>query len=106
MQDHAADHLHIEVTHADNAAAALAHDSKGLRQQVVENALLRGRNRVFTVILHGGDGFRYPRLECGSLASQFVIRKRLQRGLESSNFIDNGKQPLHDALVAGAENLG
>ncbi len=36
VQDHAADHLHVVVPHAEEAAAAFAADGKGLDQHVVE----------------------------------------------------------------------
>ena len=36
MQDHAADHLHVEVAHAHFALADLAHDREGLGQEDVE----------------------------------------------------------------------
>ena len=36
VQDHAADHLHVVMPHADEAAAALAADGEGLDQDVVE----------------------------------------------------------------------
>ena len=36
VQDHAADELHVEVTHAEHALGGLTSDSERLRQQVVE----------------------------------------------------------------------
>src|ERR1700761_6123454 len=36
MQHHAADHLHIVMTHAEHALGALAHRGKGLRQDLVQ----------------------------------------------------------------------
>jgi hypothetical protein len=36
VQDHAADHLHVEVAHAQLALAGLAHDRERLGQEIVE----------------------------------------------------------------------
>jgi hypothetical protein len=44
MQRHAADHLHIEMAHAEHPLAGFAHHRKGLGQQGVEAfALLHAR---------------------------------------------------------------
>ena len=40
MQDHAADHLHVEMAHAEYAATGLAHDGECLRQQVIQRFAL------------------------------------------------------------------
>ena len=42
MQHHAADHLDVEVAHAERAAADLAHEREGLGQQVLERLAVAG----------------------------------------------------------------
>ena len=41
VQHHAADQLHVEMAHVEEAAAGLAHDGEGLDQQIVERGALR-----------------------------------------------------------------
>ena len=72
VQTHAADELDIEVAHAEHAARALAHDGKGLRQQVVER-LAR----------------RQPLLELRRHADELVIRQPLHLRLERIDAVDD-----------------
>ena len=46
VEDHAADHLDVEVAHADDAAAGLADDGEGLGEEVVERGLFGGGDLV------------------------------------------------------------
>ena len=48
MQHHAADQLHVEVTHLQHALAGLAADREGLRQQLVERFAARDALAEFT----------------------------------------------------------
>ena len=40
MQGHAAQHLHVEVAHAEHPLAGFAHDGEGFGQQVVQGCAL------------------------------------------------------------------
>ncbi len=56
VEDHAAHELDVEVAHAEDAPAGLAHDREGLRQEVVE-----------------GGAAGEPLAELGGLGAQLVV---------------------------------
>ncbi len=55
VQHHAADHLDVEVAHADDATAGFAHDGEGFGQEVVEGGLFGGGD-----LLRVGQAVRAP----------------------------------------------
>ena len=72
VEDDAADHLHVEMAHAERADRRLAHRRKGFGQDVVER--LAGRE---------------PVAECLRLCLQSGIVERLHRGLERVDLVDD-----------------
>ncbi len=46
VEDHATDHLDVEVTHADDAAAGFANYSEGFGEDVVEDRFFSGDTLV------------------------------------------------------------
>ena len=46
MESHAANHLDVEVAHADDPTASLANDGEGLGKEVVERCLFGGDELV------------------------------------------------------------
>ena len=89
VQHDAADELHVEVAHVEHAPACLAHDGKGLGQQLVQR-------------LPGGDAL--PQLD--GLESQLLIGEPEQRGLDSVDLLNQGRDALQLALVLCADDLG
>ena len=81
VQHHAADQLHVEVAHRHRAAADLAREREGLRQQLVE---VLARVRALA--------------QLGELLAQLLVRGLLELRLP-------GVDPL-DALGVGLELLG
>ena len=73
VQDDAADHLHVVMPHAQDAAAGLAADGERLDQQVVER-------------LAGGQ----PLAELGRLLAQLGVGHRLVLRLQGVDRVDLG----------------
>ncbi len=71
VQDHAADHLHVVVPHAQEAASRFAAGGKGLDQQVVERFALGQPAAEF-------DGFLL----------QLVVRQRLELRFQGVDGVD------------------
>ena len=89
MQHDAADQLHVEVPHVDEAAAGFAHGGEGGNQKVVERGPLRQ-------LLAEGDGLR----------GQLLIGQRLHLRLQLIDGRDQRHHRLHVARVFGAKYLG
>ena len=89
MQDDAADQLHVEVPHVEDAAAGFADCGKGFGQQIVERRAVR--DSLFEINRFGG---------------KIVIRELLHRRLQIVDGRDDRTHRLDFALVASAENLG
>ncbi|MNQ14086.1 hypothetical protein D3C85_270250 [compost metagenome] len=89
MQDHAADHLHVEMAHAQDALAGLAADGKCFRQQGIER-------------FASGDAF----LEGRRFRLQLGIRQLFDGRLERIDLAYRFLVLLEQPLVAATENLG
>ncbi len=89
VQHHAADQLHIEVAHVDEAASGFAHGGERGNQKVVERGAVRQ-------LLAEGRG----------LPGQFLIAQRLHLRLQSVDGFDDRHHRLHVARVLGAKHLG
>jgi hypothetical protein len=89
VEGEAADELHVEVPHVQDAAAGLAHHREGLGQQVVERRALG-----------------HPLPEGGGLAPQIVVRQRQERRLLLVDALDERTDGLELALVLGPDDLG
>ncbi len=88
MQRKAADQLHVEVTQPELAARRLAHQGKGLGDQIVER-------RTGCI----------ARLELPRLLGELLIRQSTDAGLESIHGRDRAAQLLHQALITAAKYL-
>lgn len=89
VEHHAADELHVEVTHAEDALRGLANDGEGLHKQIVRRGAL-------------GDAVA----EFLRLGPEFVVRKRLHRGFEPVDLFHLATVLFDEAIVATAENFG
>src|SRR6202167_4284785 len=89
VQDDAADQLHVEVAHVEEAAASLADYGESLDEQVVER---RSLGQLF--------------LEFDGFGGQIDIGKLLDLRLEVVDGGDDGLNGLDFAFVLGAKNLG
>ncbi len=104
MQDHAADHLHVEVTHFDGTPARLADNREGLGQQFLERQPF---GRVTLVLV--GDAFKPCRnagAELDGLGAQLFVAERLDLRLKLVDGSHNGLQTLDQPLVSGAKDAG
>ena len=88
MQNRAADELHVEMPHVEDAAAGFAADGEGFDQQVVE------RLAIFDALLEF-DGF----------LGQFGVGELLESGFEIVDGGDDWTEPLDFAFVPGPENF-
>ena len=88
MQHDAADQLHVEMPHVQNAAAGFAHGGEGGNQQIVERRALRD-------LFPEDDG----------LPGEFLIGQRLHLRLHFVDRRDDRPHRLDFALVLGAENF-
>ena len=86
MQHHAADQLHIEMPHVQNAASGFAHRGEGRNQQIVERGALRD---LFAEL----DGLR----------GQILVRQRLHLRLQIVDRRNDRPHLLDFALMLGAE---
>ena len=89
VEHHAAHQLDVVVAHAQDAAAGLAADGKGLDQQVVEG-LARGQ----------------PLAELGRLLPQLGVGHGLVLRLQGVDGVDGGLELFEIPGVAGAEQAG
>ena len=87
VQDRAADQLHIEVAHAQHPLAGLAHHREGLRHQLVQ-----------------GLAFIQALAEQPSLPAQLGIAHLLVFRLQRIDLRHQAIEPLHQPLIAAAEN--
>jgi hypothetical protein len=88
VQDHAADQLNIEVTHAERALAGLANDGKSLRQQRIQRFALG-----------------HPGLEFSGLAAQRLVGQRADPRLQGVDLAHHLRVLLDQPIIAAAENL-
>jgi hypothetical protein len=104
VKDHAADHLNVEVTHADGADTGFAHDGEGLGEDFVERALFSGGDLVGVgkTFDCGGDAGA----EFGGLGGKLLVGELFERGLVRVDLLERGEQALDGTLVGGAEDFG
>ena len=88
VQDNAANRLHVEMTHVEEAAAGFADHREGFNEQVVEGRALR---QFF--------------LEFNGFGGEVDIGKLLDVRLQVVDAGDKGLNGLDFALVFGAKNL-
>jgi hypothetical protein len=86
VQNHAADHLHVEVPQPDRPARGLPHHGEGLLQQVVQ-----------------GRALGQPGLELLGLAAQLCVGQGRKLRLMGVDLADPGLQGLDLAVVGRAE---
>ena len=89
VKDHAANQLHVEMAHVEDAAAGFADHGKGFDQEVVERSAL-------------SDSF----FEFNSFSGQVDIGKFAKSRLQSGDFRDHGQHALDFTLVFGSEDFG
>ena len=81
VEAYSADHLHVEVAHAEHAARGLTHDSKRLGQNLLHRHALC---KLFT--------------ELARVACEFIVGEVCHRGLERIDLLDN-RRIARDLLV-------
>ena len=81
VQHHAADHLHVEVAHADHAPASFADDGEGFGQEVVERGFFGGGD-LFGVG-EAVDGLGDAGLELDGLGAELLVGERLRGFVEA-----------------------
>ncbi|MNF33723.1 hypothetical protein D3C84_145450 [compost metagenome] len=89
VQHHAADQLHVEVTHAEHPAGRLAHRGERFRQQLLQGLTLL---QALTVL--------------GGLRLQLAIGQCLELRLHRIDLFYNFAQSLERSVVPAADNLG
>jgi len=107
MEDDAADHLNVEVAHANGAFASFADDGEGFRQDGVE-CFLFGGDALVCILWGVGDvcdGCCYALAELGGLIAQSLVGERLNGRLERVNLRDGRLDALHGAFVTGAKDF-
>ncbi len=104
VKDHAADHLDVEVTHADGSDAGLADDGEGLWEEIVERALFGGDDlfRVGNAFDRGGD----TGAEFDGLGGELLVGELLEGGLVCVDLLKRGEHALDGTVVGGAEDFG
>ena len=88
VQHHPADHLHVEMAHAQRPLAGFADNSEGFGQQGFERFPLG-----------------HARLELSRLAAQLIVRKRADARLQRIDLTHSRHIPLDQPIVAAAEYL-
>ena len=88
MEDHAANQLNVEVPHVERAAAGLADDGEGFRQEIVERFPF-----AETLAEFGGPG------------ADLFVGKRLDGRFEGVDVRDDRPQPLELTLVGRTEDF-
>ncbi len=103
VQHHAADQLHVEVPHIQDAAARLAHHGESLRENLIQDLILNPAALV--VVFNVPGSFLDSRPELVRLGAQFGIAEPLHLGFKRANLLNIWHRALDFALVVGAENL-
>ena len=97
VQHHGTQHLHVEVTHAQDALRALATDCKGLGQDGVQHVVHR---------LAGCHLFLDARLELAGLVAQLVVGQRLHLWLQRIDARHATAVLFQEPRIAAAEDAG
>ena len=90
VQHHAADQLHIEVTHAQHALAGLAHHGKGFGLQIIQTGALR---KTLAELTRLGLQLRVAQ-GADLLFKRIDLRNRLTHALDQS-IVTTAKHLLH-----------
>jgi hypothetical protein len=103
VKDDAADHLHVEVAHADGTFAGFANDGEGFGQDGVEGSFFCGITLVcvFYSFDRGGNALA----ELGGFGAESFIGECLDFGFETVDLRDKGHETLDGAFVAGAKDF-
>ena len=104
VEDHAADHLDVEVAHADDADAGLADDGEGFGEKVVEDGFFGGGDffGVGEVAERLGDAGA----EFDGLGGEFGVGERLERLFVGVDLGEEREYAFDGAFVGGAEDFG
>ena len=103
VQDHSADHLNVEVTHADYAATGFADDGEGFRQELIEDGFLDGDD-LFRVG-DAFDGLGDAGAELDGLCGELFVGQGLEAFLKAGDDGERGEELLYGAFVCGAEDF-
>ncbi len=104
VQCHAADHLNVEVAHADDAATGLTNDREGFGQKLIERGLL-GSDDLFG-IRQAFDGFGDAGFEFKSFGLQLGVGEGFCGLIETVDLSKHREHALDGAFVAGTEDFG
>src|ERR1700678_3192959 len=104
MEDHAADHLDVEVAHADGASAGFANYGEGFGEDLVEDDFFGGDAFVggSNVFERGGDAGA----EFGGLGGEVGVGKLGEGLFEAVDLGEDGEHALDGTFVGGAEDFG
>ena len=104
VEDGAADHLDVEVAHADDAHAGFADDGKGFGQQIVERGFFGGLDLIGVGEAFEGLGDALFELE--GFSGELLVGEGLEGVFMRGNGGEGGEEALDGAFVGGAEDLG
>jgi len=104
VEDHAADHLDVEVAHTDDAAAGFADDGEGFGEKIVEGEFFCGFDLFF--IVETFDGLGDAGAEFEGLGGELLVGEGDGGFVEGVDLGEDGEQLFDGALVAGAEDFG
>ena len=104
VEGHAADHLDVEVAHADDAAAGLANDGEGFGEELVEDGFFGGDTGF--VVRNAFDCSGDAGAKFSGLGGELLVGERLERVLEGVDLREHGEHALDGAFVGGAEDFG
>ncbi len=103
MEDHAADHLYVEVAHADDAAAGFADDGEGFGKEIVEDGLFGGSDLFGIGEIAEGLGDAGAELE--GLGGEFGVGEGLEGVFVAVDLGEDGEKAFDGALVGGTEDF-
>ena len=103
VEDHAADQLDVEGTHAEGPDGGLPGDGEGLLEQFVEDG---GPGGLEVLVVDAFEGLGDAGPEFRVLARSVVVREGLDGRLERVDALHARQHLLDVAFVLGAEDLG
>ena len=104
VEGHAADHLDVEVAHADDAAAGFADDGEGFGEEVVEDGFFGGDEGVGVGNTFGGGGDAGA--EFDGFGGELGVGELLGGLVKTVDLSEHGEHTFDGAFVAGAEDFG
>src|SRR5262249_11228944 len=115
VQDHAADQLHVEMTHVEHAATSFADYGKSLFEDLIEDFIggFQALAVEFSLAIEVGIGLVGTLAEAVldylaefvGLRAQLVVRELLHPGFERVHALDARREALDFALVFGPKDL-